>query len=241
MTLAATTIDNRSSTTTAHGDMRVFASVVRNTGNGATLHSQKNLWIQKDALGNKSNLVENRSATIKTNTGDLVVRTDRLENIISRADTIISTERPTTALVSDSRLGWHPMNSGMGQGIAHVVGEMETGEPDKWFGSIDFKNLTYLQTEKQHYTVLTEGARPVISAGNNLYLNAGDLINRLGDISAGKDAVLTGRNFISENRYEGTLGKYLIYQQGSVYRDAETRANGRWGFSRRFVSYETNY
>ncbi|EPR8405114.1 MULTISPECIES: DUF637 domain-containing protein [Klebsiella] len=213
MTLAATTIDNRSSTTTAHGDMRVFASVVRNTGNGATLHSQKNLWIQKDALGNKSNLVENRSATIKTNTGDLVVRTDRLENIISRADTIISTERPTTALVSDSRLGWHPMNSGMGQGIAHVVGEMETGEPDKWFGSIDFKNLTYLQTEKQHYTVLTEGARPVISAGNNLYLNAGDLINRLGDISAGKDAVLTGRNFISENRYEGTLGKYLIYQQ----------------------------
>ncbi|HBW3296049.1 TPA: filamentous hemagglutinin N-terminal domain-containing protein [Klebsiella pneumoniae] len=213
MTLAATTIDNRSSTTTAHGDMRVFASVVRNTGNGATLHSQKNLWIQKDAQGNKSNLVENRSATIKTNTGDLVIRTDRLENIISRADTIISTERPTTALVSDSRLGWHPMNSGMGQGIAHVVGEMETGEPDKWFGSIDFKNLTYLQTEKQHYTVLTEGARPVISAGNNLYLNAGDLINRLGDISAGKDAVLTGRNFISENRYEGTLGKYLIYQQ----------------------------
>lgn len=213
MTLAATTIDNRSSTSTAHGDMRVFASVVRNTGNGATLHSQKNLWIQKDAQGNKSNLVENRSATIKTNTGDLVIRTDRLENIISRADTIISTERPTTALVSDSRLGWHPMNSSMGQGIAHVVGEMETGEPDKWFGSIDFKNLTYLQTEKQHYTVLTEGARPVISAGNNLYLNARDLINRLGDISAGKDAVLTGRNFISENRYEGTLGKYLIYQQ----------------------------
>ena len=61
--------------------------------------------------------------------------------------------------------------------------------------------------------MLTEGARPVISAGNNLYLNAGDLINRLGDLSAGKDAVLTGRNFISENRYEGTLGKYLIYQQ----------------------------
>ncbi|HCL6650658.1 TPA: hypothetical protein R4079_004987, partial [Raoultella ornithinolytica] len=110
MTLAATTIDNRSSTTTAHGDMRVFASVVHNTGNGATLHSQKNLWIQKDAQGNKSNLVENRSATIKTNTGDLVIRTDRLENIISRADTIISTERPTTALVSDSRLGWQSLN-----------------------------------------------------------------------------------------------------------------------------------
>lgn len=40
LTLAATTVDNRSSTT-AHGDMRVFASTVRNTGNGASLHSHK--------------------------------------------------------------------------------------------------------------------------------------------------------------------------------------------------------
>lgn len=210
MTLAATTVDNRSSTT-AHGDMRVFASTVRNTGNGASLHSHKNLWIQKDAQGNKASLVENRSATIKTNTGDLVIRTDRLENTISKADIVVRTERPTTAQVSDSRLGWHPFNSGRGQGIAHVVGEMDAGEPDKWFGSVDFKNLAVLQTEKQHYTVQTEGARPVISAGNNLYLNAGDLINRLGDISAGRDAVLTGRSLVSENRFEGVLGKYLTY------------------------------
>lgn len=210
MTLAATTVDNRSSTT-AHGDMRIFASTVRNTGNGASLHSHKNLWIQKDAQGNKASLVENRSAAIRTNTGDLVIRTDRLENTISKADTVVRTERPTTAQVSDSRLGWHPFNSGRGQGIAHVVGDMDAGEPDKWFGSVDFKNLAVLQTEKQHYTVQTEGARPVISAGNNLYLNAGDLINRLGDISAGRDAVLTGRSLVSESRFEGVLGKYLTY------------------------------
>ncbi|MGX6467638.1 DUF637 domain-containing protein [Klebsiella grimontii] len=150
-------------------------------------------------------------ATIKTNTGDLVIRTDRLENTISKADTVVRTERPTTAQVSDSRLGWHPFNSGRGQGIAHVVGDMDAGEPDKWFGSVDFKNLAVLQTEKQHYTAQTEGARPVISAGNNLYLNAGDLINRLGDISAGRDAVLTGRSLVSESRFEGVLGKYLTY------------------------------
>ncbi len=80
LTLAATTVDNRSSTT-AHGDMRVFASTVRNTGNGASLHSHKNLWVQKDAQGNKATLVENRSARIQTNTGDLIIRSETLNNI----------------------------------------------------------------------------------------------------------------------------------------------------------------
>ena len=80
MTLAATTVDNRSNTT-AHGDMRVFASTVRNTGEGAALHSNNNLWIQKDAQGNKATLVENRSARIQTNSGDLVIRTNELSNV----------------------------------------------------------------------------------------------------------------------------------------------------------------
>lgn len=80
LTLAATTVDNRSSTT-AHGDMRVFASTVRNTGNGASLHSHKNLWVQKDARGNKATLVENRSARIQTNTGYLIIRSETLNNI----------------------------------------------------------------------------------------------------------------------------------------------------------------
>lgn len=239
MTLAATTVDNRSGTT-AHGDMRVFASTVRNTGEGAALHSNNNLWIQKDAQGNKATLVENRSARIQTNTGDLVIRTERLENTISKADTLIRTERPTTALVSNSRLGWHPVFVGnLGQGIGHVVGEMEAGEPDKWFGSVDFKNMTFLQTEKQHYTVQTEGARAVISAGNNLYLNAGDLINRLGDISAGRDAVLTGRSLVSENRFEGTLGKFLTYEQNpyvdSLTPEPEGGATGGGAFHRKEV------
>lgn len=239
VTLAATTVDNRSGTT-AHGDMRVFASTVRNTGEGAALHSNNNLWIQKDAQGNKATLVENRSARIQTNTGDLVIRTERLENTISKVDTLIRTERPTTAQVSNSRLGWHPVFVGnLGQGIGHVVGEMEAGEPDKWFGSVDFKNMTFLQTEKQHYTVQTEGARAVISAGNNLYLNAGDLINRLGDISAGRDAVLTGRSLVSENRFEGTLGKFLTYEQNpyvdSLTPEPEGGATGGGAFHRKEV------
>ncbi len=54
MTLAATTIiDKPQQHYYCTRGYAGIASVVRNTGNGATLHSQKNLWIQKDALGNQ--------------------------------------------------------------------------------------------------------------------------------------------------------------------------------------------
>ncbi|MGV8000904.1 DUF637 domain-containing protein [Photorhabdus temperata subsp. temperata] len=79
ITLANTTLENKGSVT-AGRDMRVFGDTVRNTGDKALLQANDNLWIQKDAQGNKGQLVENRSATIKTVKGDLVVRTHELNN-----------------------------------------------------------------------------------------------------------------------------------------------------------------
>ncbi len=79
ITLANTTLENKGSVT-AGRDMRVFGDTVRNTGDKALLQASDNLWIQKDAQGNKGQLVENRSATIKTVKGDLVVRTHELNN-----------------------------------------------------------------------------------------------------------------------------------------------------------------
>ncbi|MGV7963935.1 filamentous hemagglutinin N-terminal domain-containing protein, partial [Photorhabdus tasmaniensis] len=79
MTLANTTLENKGRVT-AGRDMRVFGDTVRNTGDKALLQANDNLWIQKDAQGNKGQLVENRSATIKTVKGNLVVRTKDLNN-----------------------------------------------------------------------------------------------------------------------------------------------------------------
>ncbi|MCT8349701.1 DUF637 domain-containing protein, partial [Photorhabdus temperata] len=79
ITLASTKLDNKGNVT-AGRDMRVFGDTVRNTGDKALLQANNNMWIQKDAQGNKGQLVENRSATIKTVNGDLVVRTNALNN-----------------------------------------------------------------------------------------------------------------------------------------------------------------
>nr|WP_323840167.1 DUF637 domain-containing protein [Photorhabdus sp. CRI-LC] len=54
---------------------------MRNSGNKALLQANNNMWIQKNAQGDKSHLIENRSATIKTNKGDLVARSHKMLNI----------------------------------------------------------------------------------------------------------------------------------------------------------------
>ncbi|WP_350307817.1 hypothetical protein, partial [Photorhabdus viridis] len=53
ITLANTTLENKGSVT-AGRDMRVFGDTVRNTGDKALLQASDNLWIQKDAQGNKN-------------------------------------------------------------------------------------------------------------------------------------------------------------------------------------------
>ncbi|MEG7436227.1 filamentous hemagglutinin N-terminal domain-containing protein [Serratia marcescens] len=84
VTMAADTLNNNGNVT-AHRDMRVFADTVRNValrdGDNTALHSNNNLWIQKDAQGNKAKQIENRSARIQTNSGDLVIRTENLNNV----------------------------------------------------------------------------------------------------------------------------------------------------------------
>ncbi len=76
ITLAADTITNGGKIN-AKQDMRIFADTLDNTG---FLQSGNNLWVQKDAQGNKSQRVDNRSALIQTRSGDLVIRTAKLDN-----------------------------------------------------------------------------------------------------------------------------------------------------------------
>ncbi|NHB94219.1 filamentous hemagglutinin N-terminal domain-containing protein, partial [Photorhabdus cinerea] len=82
ITLASTELDNKGRVT-AGRDARIFGDTLRNTGDKALLQANNHMWIQKDAQGNKGKLVENRSATIKTVKGDLVVRTHELNNVRS--------------------------------------------------------------------------------------------------------------------------------------------------------------
>ncbi|WP_429921452.1 DUF637 domain-containing protein [Klebsiella variicola] len=207
MTLAATTIDNRSSTTTAHGDMRVFASVVHNTGNGATLHSQKNLWIQKDALGNKATLVENRSARIQTNSGDLVIRTNKLSNV-----------RDVLTIVTQSEA---VDNEGMRiYGVlfnAHKNGDIKNRQDlyqedyakrEKWMLPCDsVEECTYvtrnidrwIPDERTRTFVKMSTPEAVIDSGKNSFINADLLLNDASILKAKGDVILTGKTFVSSS------------------------------------------
>ncbi|MCG3471806.1 DUF637 domain-containing protein [Xenorhabdus bovienii] len=78
--LASSKLSNKGSVT-AGQDMRVYGDTISNVGIKALLQANNNMWLQKNAQGDKSNLIENRSATIKTNKGDLIARSERMLNI----------------------------------------------------------------------------------------------------------------------------------------------------------------
>ena len=79
ITLATDTLKNTGKIV-AGRDMRVFSDTVTNQGGNALIQANDNVWIQKDAAGALSTLVDNISGTIKTNKGDVIIRTKKLEN-----------------------------------------------------------------------------------------------------------------------------------------------------------------
>ncbi|WP_275899262.1 DUF637 domain-containing protein [Pectobacterium brasiliense] len=89
---------NRNATVKSDGNTIIVSSALNNGGNlvagqdmhllhdnltntQATIQAGKNLWMQKDVLGNKSNKIENRSGVIKTDMGNLTIRTNSLQNV----------------------------------------------------------------------------------------------------------------------------------------------------------------
>lgn len=215
MTLAATTVDNRSNSS-AHGDMRVFASTVRNTGERAALHSNNNLWIQKDAQGNKATLVENRSARIQTNSGDLVIRTNKLSNV-----------RDVLTIVTQSEA---VDNEGMRiYGVlfnAHKNGDIKNRQDlyqedyakrEKWMLPCDtVEDCTYvtrnidrwIPDERTRTFVKMSTPEAIIDSGKNSFINADLLLSDASILKAKGDIILTGKTFVSRNHPVGIKERF---------------------------------
>lgn len=221
MTLAATTVDNRSSTT-AHGDMRVFASTVRNTGNGASLHSHKNLWIQKDAQDNKATLVENRSARIQTNTGDLVIRSEKLDNIRD----ILTYEWKDISPNSTAFVNLPQFRTI--SAIRHASGNITLADViywdatlgGKWFGTANFNQSDLVNTARKEYRRTATSSAASIQAGRNVYLNTTYLTNNESLIKANQDLILTGKTFNHISGITGTRDTWSSYN--TAYRPSNT-------------------
>ncbi|ACT11127.1 MULTISPECIES: DUF637 domain-containing protein [Pectobacterium] len=203
ITLASTVLNNRGNII-AGEDMRLFNDSLTNTQ--ATIQANNNLWIQKDATGNKGVKVENRSGTIKTNTGDLVIRTEQLDNVVEQFSVNkISTPANSTSI--DGQFGIMIDGTGPDSFVTIYTGVVDDRNL-RWIGSFKFTESPYANTEKNKYTFISsrEGN---ISSGKNIYINSSELNNKYSTISALGDIISTGKNANILNHSIGDSNSYV--------------------------------
>jgi len=213
VTMAADTLNNNGNVT-AHRDMRVFADTVRNVeirdGDNTALHSNNNLWIQKDAQGNKSKQIENRSARIQTNSGDLVIRTNKLDNVRQRF-AISSNNAPKDNKDIDRWLADGVYQDQFDYRFFDYLAEFE----DKnftWLGHVDFKKTPWVNSERARFTLVSDSKPAEIISGKNAYINASELWNHVSTIKATNDLILTGNNLGVRSEMTGDMNDYALFE-----------------------------
>ncbi|HGN1705995.1 TPA: DUF637 domain-containing protein [Providencia rettgeri] len=212
ITLATNTLTNNGKVI-AGKDIRVFAESVSNTGSSALIQAQDNLWMQKNAKGDLSNLIENKSGTIKTNAGDLVVRTKKLTNTAIVSPIKISNVSATT---NDSE-DFVSSHFGKRQGVVSIISlypRLESFPYKKWFGKIDLINSDSINVERKQY--LNQGNIGVIASGKNAYINANDLVSDFGQITAKNNVILTGQNASISAFNSGKLDLWYKYDRSNA-------------------------
>lgn len=203
-------------------DMRLFADKLTNKGEKALIQAKDNLWIQKNAQGEPSSLIENQSATIKTEKGDLIIRTKKLVNTsLSDLPIISSIEANSIAKRSFVASYW-----GNSQGVVSIntyYPELENFPYKKWFGYLDLTSTDVINTERYKYKY--SNSIGYIDSGKNIYINANKLVNKLGVIRSNKNTILTGSNAVISNLGSGELNLWYKYKTAydhlGVYADEE--------------------
>ncbi|WP_145932024.1 DUF637 domain-containing protein [Yersinia bercovieri] len=197
----------------ADRDMRLFSDQVRNTGSSAKLYANNQMWIQKDAEGNKNALVENKSGSIKTGTGDLIIRTDKLEN--SRPMVTAGWQK----LTPDSRQlnDYDDDSDSPDKVIITLEYDWPTQAlPEKWFGAIETgewqSGVWRVNTEKSIWQLNALSPAATLYSGNNLYINASQLENKNSHIGAEKDIFLTGNDFLNSSGSNWVKDEFRYYK-----------------------------
>ncbi|MBZ3683469.1 DUF637 domain-containing protein [Providencia rettgeri] len=228
ITLATNTLTNNGKVIAGKG-MRVFADNISNTGNNALIQAQDNLWMQKNAKGDLSTLIENKSGTIKTNVGDLVIRTKKLDNQRESLKLEVSKVQSASGReLKDEFPRNSPEEKLNAYGIENVlINKLGVVNNDKykknWFGILDTREWNddtdkIVFTEKQNITLNQSSQPAVLSAGNNIYINANTLNNQQSIISAIKgNAILTGSSLINNEVQSGELKTFdILHYTGRI-------------------------
>ncbi|WP_353166010.1 DUF637 domain-containing protein [Providencia sp.] len=219
ITLATNTLTNNGKVI-AGKDMRVFAESVSNTGNNALIQAQDNLWIQKNAKGDLSTLIENKSGTIKTNAGDLVIRTKQLENkreqfLLSKGKVTLPTERYMLNLNGVKSEGaWIQFGLNAYIGADENRGVINYNYFNKLLMSelINNKNNPVdLHTKKTEFFIEKSSSEANISSGKNAYINANLFNNIHSKVQAKDNLILTGNILKNPIQSVGVLNTFERY------------------------------
>lgn len=200
-------------------DMRLFSDQIINFGPSAKLHANNQMWIQKDAAGNKNSVVFNNSGSIRTGVGDLIIRTDSLLNIREVADAEWEELTPdsTRANIYEYRGYYSPPII-----KTVVLSEDDTPSdfPEKWFGTVDAggdelfvgEEIYRINTERSLYRPSANLPEAILHSGNNLYINASLLHNDISHIGAEKDIFLTGKDFLNSSSSHWIKDEFVDYE-----------------------------
>ncbi|ANF56445.1 two-partner secretion domain-containing protein [Halotalea alkalilenta] len=238
ITLVTPELDNQGRIV-AKRDMRVLAERVDNHGDRALLQARQNLWIQGDAQGEKSAEILNRSGTIKTEKGDLVIRGEVVENEAkekdnSRYEDVIDSRGMSSYTIQEEGLAEYQIDAipdnlkASFEGATHFVtyrGDQfwEPDRTDDWMdpdGPPPLLASTYVLEKNERILDHVPKKRAMIASGRHLYINADQLINDASSVTAKKDIYLAGKKFSNITRTEGQIGTFGSYApvEGPAYR-----------------------
>ncbi|MEQ4925536.1 filamentous hemagglutinin N-terminal domain-containing protein, partial [Proteus hauseri] len=198
----------------AEKDMRLFTDKLSNKGGEALIQAKDNLWIQKNAQGDPSTLIENQSATIKTEQGDLIIRTKKLVNeSITPFFKEIKQEPDSNHAVSIGNYLFTPAHNGSKDNFLLVTffAALKDFVGNKWFDILDLRKNGGVNVERTSFEIDKEYIPSVILSGKNLYLQSNELINEQSKIIVTDNLIATGDNIKSSYYLLGDYNKWDLY------------------------------
>lgn len=223
ITLATHALTNHSEII-SEKDMHLFADKLTNKGEKAVIQAKDNLWIQKNAQGDPSSLIENQSATIKTEKGDLIIRTKKLVNeSITPLFKEIKQEPDSKLSINIGNHLLSPFRSPTDDFLLVILfPELKDFSDKKWFDILDLKNNGGVNVERLYFEKSEQYVPSVISSGNNLYIQSNEFINNQSRIIANNNLIATGSNAKLYYYRSGYLNKWDVYSHDNsqfYYRD----------------------
>ncbi|MGM1345670.1 hypothetical protein [Morganella morganii] len=150
------------------GNVRIFSDVVNNQGHEAIIQAEENLWIQKNPEGDFSRSVVNKSALLKSERGNLIIKAKTLTNV-SNSEPVEFFKLPaksTEVRSVGNQLRYLPV--WRRDGLLIVYPELKDFKYEKWFDEIDLLANDSVNVEKYAVRYKSDYHPAYIDSGKNI-------------------------------------------------------------------------